>query len=501
MAQQDKESYKFYGTKTMSEFMSSPAHVRVLAGPIGGGKSVCCAHELMRWAMLQEPNEAGIRKTRFLVVRNTVDQLRSTTLKTIVDWFPPAVFGRYMATEKTLYYKLKMADGTRVETEWMLIALDTPDDVRKALSLECTGLWGNESRELHPEVVDGLLMRVDRYPSMREGGATRAGAIFDTNMPGEDTWWEKQMSESPENWSIHIQPPAVLPVKTWIDKHQDDPPPEMCARDNEGTEYVVDPDCDNYSNLGKGYYVNTLQGKAPDFVNVYLRCQFGRTLSGLPVYDQTFRADAHIANTYLNALRSDNYPLLIGLDFGRTPAALIGQPLPNGRVQVLSEVIGQNMGIQTFATKHLRPHLWERYPGMPVVMAPDPAGQQKTQIGETSPWDYLKKAGFTLIKPTTNKVKLRIEAVDALLMASTDAQSRLIIDPRCKTLIKGFRGGYKWAVNKRGDLTNDTEPMKNAYSHIHDALQYFALVVDSAHYHKEMRAKRPVKVAKSSGWT
>ena len=163
--------------------MLSPKYVRVIGGPIGSGKSVACTHELMRWATEQAPNAEGIRKTRFLIVRNTADQLKSTTLKTIIDWFPPEVYGQYKATEKTLFYTLRLPDNTVVKTEWMLIALDTPDDVRKALSLEATGLWGNESRELHPEVVDGLLMRVNRYPSMKDGGVTRPGAIFDTNMP------------------------------------------------------------------------------------------------------------------------------------------------------------------------------------------------------------------------------------------------------------------------------------------------------------------------------
>ena len=92
---------KFIASQTMEDFMLSDAYVRVLAGPIGGGKSVCCAHELMRWACDQKPNAEGIRKTRMLIVRNTADQLRSTTKKTIDDWFPPGVYGDYTATEKT----------------------------------------------------------------------------------------------------------------------------------------------------------------------------------------------------------------------------------------------------------------------------------------------------------------------------------------------------------------------------------------------------------------
>ena len=76
---------QFIASNTMEDFMLSPKYVRVIGGPIGSGKSVACTHELMRWATEQAPNAEGIRKTRFLIVRNTADQLKSTTLKTIID--------------------------------------------------------------------------------------------------------------------------------------------------------------------------------------------------------------------------------------------------------------------------------------------------------------------------------------------------------------------------------------------------------------------------------
>lgn len=488
----------------MEQFILSESYVRLLAGPIGGGKSVCCAHDLMNWACQQAPNDQGVRKTRFLVVRNTSDQLRSTTKKTIDDWFPPGVYGEYKVTEKTYYFRLRLPDKTEVRTEWMLIALDTPDDVRKALSLEATGLWGNECRELHPEVVDGLLMRVNRFPSMKDGGPTRAGAIFDTNMPGEETWWHDKMESPPKNWSIHIQPEAVLPIEDWIEKYGEDPPEAAVATDVEGTQYAIDPAHDNYDNLSKTYYPNTLEGKTADFINVYLRCKYGRNLGGLPVYDKTFKAAKHTAPVPLTAIRSDNYPLCIGLDFGRQPAAVIGQLTPRGTVNILSEVIGENMGIQTFIKKLLKPHLFEKYAGIPCFVAPDPAGWQKTQVGETCPVDILKEEGFKIVRPPTNDPAMRIEAVELLLTQSSDAGARLQVSPECSVVLRGFRGGYKWKVNKQGDMTADREPVKNGYSHPHDALQYLACVIDSTMVGRLMRRRPKVEVrpaVSASAWT
>ena len=495
----------FVATQTMAEFMTSPAYVRVLAGPVGGGKSVCCVHELMNLAMHQVPNSEGVRRTRFLVVRNTADQLRSTTLKTIKDWFPAtAGFGRWAATERTLYYRLGMPDGTIVDTEWMLRALDDEADVANALSLEVTAMWGNECRELHPAVVAALLKRTNRFPSKKTGGgfATRAGAIFDTNMPGMETWWEQKMSEPPDNWSIHLQPPAVLPVDEWIKTYGQDPEPWLVATAPSGNVFAVDPNADNVPNLAPSYYTDAVASDKDDDIDIYLRCHFGRTMSGLPVYDTTFKHNVHVSKEPLDYVRSQKYPLCIGVDCGRTPAAVITQATPAGRLLVLGELHEIGMGMQQFALTKLRPFLNERYPGVPCFVAVDPAGWAKSQGNEKSPVDYLREAGFQVVRPYTNKIEMRIGAVEQALMASADAQPRVAIAKSCTVLIKGMRGGYKWATNKTGELTNESEPIKNhPESDIQDAFQYACMVVDGNYGGNRPSARREVRVANARGWT
>ena len=78
---------------TQRDFMLGKSYVRVLAGPVGGGKSVTCVHELVRLACGQAPNAAGVRKTRAVIVRNTADQLALTTRKTVFEWLPPGAAG------------------------------------------------------------------------------------------------------------------------------------------------------------------------------------------------------------------------------------------------------------------------------------------------------------------------------------------------------------------------------------------------------------------------
>lgn len=69
-----------------------------------------------------------------------------------------------------------LADGTRLDAEVLFLALDRPQGVKKLLSLELTGAWVNEAREMPRAVADMLQARVGRYPPVRGGGPTWSGS-------------------------------------------------------------------------------------------------------------------------------------------------------------------------------------------------------------------------------------------------------------------------------------------------------------------------------------
>jgi hypothetical protein len=461
-------------TETQREYMLDDKYVRVLAGPVGGGKSVTCVHELVRLACGQAPNAQGKRKTRAVIVRNTADQLALTTRKTVFDWLPPGQAGIWKAVEKTFILMARLPDGTVVESEWLFIALDTPDDVRKALSLETTFLWGNESRELHPDVVDGLLGRLNRYPSMKDGGPTRSCALFDTNMPDEDTWWHDKMENPPSNWAVYKQPAAIIKPERYAELYEE--AAEEVLLDKDGGEWVVNPACDNYDNLPKSYYPNLIPGKTEDWLRVYLRSEYGRSLSGTPVYEKTFVPDFHVAKDQLRPVRGEDYPIIIGIDFGRTPAAVFKQRDPRGRVLTYAELTSENMGIETFIRTKLNPFIANNFPGHSFVCAPDPAGFAKQQLNELSLVDVLKQAGFKCVRPPTNMPELRIQAVERLLNQQVEGKAMYLVDQSCTQLIKGFRYGYRYKIKKNGEM--EDKPDKNSFSHVHDANQYADAIMD-----------------------
>lgn len=493
----------FQATPTTAKFLTDPSYIRLIAGPIGSGKSALCSHELVRIAHAQAPNREGVRKSRALVVRNTAGQLRDTTQKTFFEWFPHGVWGTFKSSVNTFYMERLLPDKTKIQAEVCFTPLDTPDDVQRALSLELTTLWINEWRELHPEVVEGLLMRLRRYPRMADGGPTRSCAIFDTNMPDLDTWHFNMMESPPEGWSVLVQPPAILSLEEFQAQEGIEPDSEKVIRDARGVSWWVNPRADNLQHLHPEYYPGNIPGKSEDFINVYLRCRYGRSLAGVPVFDKTFNPDFHLAKTPFTPLKSPDYPLIIGQDFGRTPCSVLMQRNAKGQMVVLDEVVSENMGIETYVNEKLAPKLARsEYLGCHVVVAPDPAGFAKQQLGEVSPADIIRSAGYRVVKPVTNAPERRIEAVERLLLRHVDGNPALVINPQCTNLIRAMRYAYKYKLNRSG-VQNEQVDKNHPYSDVADALQYGVLVSETGAVGVQVKRTRQIVSAHVSAraWT
>jgi len=210
---------------TLKDFLKNDNFFRGIRGPVGSGKSVACCIEVFKRALQQKPNHEGKRRSRWAVIRNTNPQLKTTTIKTWLDWFPEHEWGAF---RWSIPYTHHIILGD-IDLEVIFLALDRPEDVKKLLSLELTGVWVNEARELPKSIIDACTMRVGRFPSMREGGATWYGVIADTNAPEEDHWWaimagdvptpdhisrdEALMLVKPDSWTFFIQPSAMTEKK------------------------------------------------------------------------------------------------------------------------------------------------------------------------------------------------------------------------------------------------------------------------------------------------
>ena len=440
---------------------------RGIRGPVGSGKSVACCVEVFRRSLEQKKNDQGIRKSRWAIIRNTNPQLRTTTLKTWLDWYPEDVWGKFHWSVPYTHH----IQQDELDIEILFLALDRPEDVKKLLSLELTGIWINEAREVPKSIIDACTMRVGRYPSMREGGASWSGVIADTNAPEEDHWWaimagevpipdyipreQAQMLIKPDNWSFYVQPSAM---KEKLDEKGD------------VDSYEVNKSAENISNILETYYPNLIRGKTKSWIDVYVMNKLGSIQEGKPVYPQ-FVSETHIAEEEIPI--AVGVPLYIGVDFGLTPAAVFGQKV-RGRWLLQSEIVAIDMGIVRFA-ELLRQEIATRFSGLDVNIIGDPAGDFRAQTDESTPFQILRGAGLRAIPAPSNSVDLRLESVASQLTKMADGQPAFLIDRRCPTLIKGFQGGYCYRRMQVSGERYDDKPEKNMYSHIHDALQYLML--------------------------
>jgi hypothetical protein len=265
--------YNYRHVPTIKRFSTSDRRIRAIMGPIGSGKSTGCVMEIIRRAQMQKASPSGVRYTRFLVVRNTYPQLRDTTIKTFHDWIPPKYFGRYKQTDHDFTIdKIYLPDGTKVHCEVLFRALDRPEHVANLLSLELTGAWLNEVREIPRAIFDTIDTRINRYPSVRQGGVTWTGVVMDTNPPDTDHWFYKMFEEvRPENAELFRQPSGL-------------------SKEAENLPY-----------LPPNYYQDLMINKDPEFIKVYVKGEYGFVLDGQPVYSN-YVDSLHCSNEVLKPI-------------------------------------------------------------------------------------------------------------------------------------------------------------------------------------------------------
>jgi hypothetical protein len=448
---------------TVAKFIKSEQFYSFIVGPVGSSKTTGILFKILYHAMRQKPSpKDGIRRTRWVVVRNTMPQLRDTTINSFMMWFKPGQAGQWKSTSNTFVFKFD-----DVEAEVMFRPLDTPEDVRRVLSLEVTGVILDEFVEIPQEIVEALSGRCGRYPPVQlEGGPDWWGMWGASNPGNEDDWWYDWLyEERPSNLAYFEQPGGFS------------------------------SDAENLANLpgGSDYYANLAEGKSEEWINQFINVRWGFSLRGTPVY-KAFRSALHVAKERIpyNPHRS----VVVGFDAGLTPSAIIGQQDAHGRVLVIGELVSENMGARRFCREKLIPYLNERCPDCTLEIVADPACTQRAQTDERSVKQILEEEMRVKVRPApSNALADRIGAVEDYLTRLTDAGPAMLVDPNCRKLIRGFTSGYHYAVNNKGRTADS--PEKNEYSHPHDANQYLCLAFSRMTRRAEKRQNLKRMVAAS----
>lgn len=432
----------------VTAFHDSDAFVRGIMGPVGSSKTSACVMEGFSRSCEQAAH-GGVRRVRGAALRATYPELKSTTIKTFCEWLP--FLRMKWDAPISARGRLPLSDGTILDLEVMFIALDRPEETGKLRSLELT--WGfiNEASETAREVFDMLTQRVRRYPPMKYGGPSWSGVFMDTNAPDSDHFYYKLAEvDTPPGYAFFRQPPGMLP-------------------DGEG--WKVNPDAENLSNLPAGYYEQMVHGKRREWVKVFLANEYGTFVDGKPVYPE-YSDDVHTSKKPLAPLTG--LPIIVGLDYGREPAAVFTQITPRGQFRIIDELYGWDIGVGAFAEDVMKPHIAMHYPKAEIIFVGDPSGIAR-ESDERSAFEVLADHGVVAVPAHTNRLLGRLEAVRHYLGRMVDGQPALIVDPKCERVRKGFLGRYHYQRIQVGFERYKETPCKDEYSHPADATQYAAL--------------------------
>jgi hypothetical protein len=478
----------FDAPPTCALFMKSDAFGRLIAGPVGSGKTTACIFELFRRACEQAAAPDGLRHTRFAILRQTLSQLKQTVLKDITDWLKGMC--RYKVSDNTIF--IEIGD---VRSEWILIPLEDLEDQRRLLSMQLTGAWVSEGIEISVNLLDPIAGRCGRYPSAAMGGATWHGMIIDTNMPAEGSDWHKFMVDNkPIDWDVFIQPGGLEEVAenlNWLTQ----------------TPETLKLPIDHPVRLAQGrkYYERLARSNGVDWVRRYVHAQFGDDPSGTAVFRESFKSSFHVVDELQPV---SGAPILMGQDWGRDPCSLLTQVDHRGRLLILEEIIAEGVGLELHIERAVRPKLMDpRYLGRPIAVVGDPAGIAKSNISEETSFDAMKRLGFIGYPAPTNDIDPRLRAVEEWFLKQSDGGGGILIDrKRCPVLVRALAGGYRYAKTRAG-VRKPLPSKSHPYSDIVDCLQYVCLVAHgrmselmSRHMVQRRRSSTP-RPMRAGGWT
>lgn len=221
---------------------------------------------------------------------------------------------------------------------------------------------------------------------------------------------------------------------------------------------------------------------------------------GMPVYPD-WNKNVHGSTARIPA--QIGIPLLVGVDQGLHPAAIICQ-LQENTLVVLKEYTASNMGAERFS-EYVRMRLAVDFPSWHrlddeehYLMGMDPTGFNRRDVDERTYASVWKKAGFSP-NPGENQWEKRRQSVERWLIKFRKGEPCFRVNlGECPILAEGFDGGYRYPESSAEIEPSKIKPIKDKYSQPHDALQYILTLLEHKRGKKVKRIPSPVYYNKDS---
>lgn len=428
---------------TLWRFHQDDTFIRGVRGPVGSGKTTALIWEFPMRCARHYPGKL----TRGVVVRNTYRELKDTVIADHLEWFPESTFGKFHHDD--MIHRIRYGD---IKLDLLFRALDKPTQVKKLRSLNLTFAAVSEAGEVPYGAIKMLRTRIGRYPRKKKGiPLPWFGMWMETNSPDDDSWWYRMFEEvRPKKWRQFVQPGG------------------MDTAIVDGKEVRI---AENLDFLPDDYYETLIESDDTDddFVKVYVHNNYGFAFDGKKMFPEY--------NDALHALQENidpmpGLPIVVGIDFGLTPAGVFMQLLPSGRWVIYDELVTEDMGAAQFG-EVLFEKIEREYKGFEFEFYGDPAGEAESEADKNTPFKALADAGIKATKAPTQDPTQRREAIAKPLRRLIDGKPGLQICPRAKVTRKGLRGGYcRRRLQIAGVERYSSKPDKNRFSHPCEGTEY-----------------------------
>lgn len=464
--------------------------VRVVVGPIGGGKSTGILGGTLINAMQQPRQANGVIAYRLMVLRDTYRALWSQFMPFWYEWFPESA--KWLSYNGSNGNPLDMTArfATPLGDLDYIVAMRALGELRDEQAIDnffrgtpYTDLWMEEG-DIQPFAsYDKGFTRLGRFPATVAGdpdsGATTPTLWLGGNQFLIGSWPYQLKMDGKWRHGVELfeQPSAAS------------------------------PQAENRHNLRAGYYEDIIARNTERTIRRLVYNEHTLPMAGKPVYPE-FSDLVHCAP--FAALEPDPHlPLEIGMDGGQTlnPAAAIGQRAMERQLRILDEVTCEHgTGAEAFARQVNELLAQERYRPwsgarreIRVRVDPSAAFGADVKNGEQNWMMRVEKlTGLRLRTARTNNPGERREALRRPMKRLIAGRPGLAVNPRARVIREGLGGLFHFQEIRAGAGSRYADkPVKNHHSHACEACEYLGM--DDVEYQQLSSEKASERGARKSG--
>lgn len=445
----------FNANPTQRAFIESRAEADLFASRKGEGKSagLCWASYFYT---VHNPDATG------LILRDTWENLKRTTLEEWFHWFPDGLYGQWIGTERAWYWDKRR---TGLEGKVYFMGANDQADAQKIASMPLAYFEMDEPAPAAAAEGSVGSAGIDEFvfdtamAQLRQPGMKWYAAKLATNNPDESHWTFKRFVRpgTPPNRSKPHLPMQDLGYRCWQTRE-----PE------------------NVKNLPPGYYESMADRwkDRKDLLRRFVEGKFGFQSAGVSVTPE-WSDELHLARG-LEPIKGSK--IVCMWDGGHNPTCVITQTTPLYDWLILDAFVGDGIGMYELIEGIVKPRILDRYSWVvnkPVQFIKH-TGDPNLETGDQSSTAnsahrvILRELGGVWV-PGPIDVDGRIDPLRDVLRKQREGRGIVLVDAEnAEAVWFSLRGGWHYRKARSGVIGGI---LKDKHSHPGDCMGYGAALL------------------------